>query len=102
MAADGFGVCLIGRRIEPLRALPRELGGTGVAADTSVAAEIEPAVSTAIEGYGRLDALICSAGVGASGGVAEQTLERWNLVIATNLTGVFLAARAAIPHLVSS
>jgi NAD(P)-dependent dehydrogenase (short-subunit alcohol dehydrogenase family) len=102
LAADGFDVCLTGRRIEPLQALAGELGGIAVAADTSVAIEIEAAVSAAIERYGRLDALICSAGAGAGGGVAEQTLERWNRVIATNLTGVFLAARAAIPHLVAS
>ena len=34
--------------------------------------------------------------------VAEQTLERWNLVIATNLTAPFLVCRAALPHLIEA
>lgn len=102
LAADGFDVCVTGRRIEPLRALAQQLSGLAVAADTSVPAEIEAAVSATIERYGRLDALVCSAGIGAGGAVADQTLERWNLVISTNLTGVFLAARAALGHLVAS
>ena len=49
LAADGFDVCLTGRRIEPLQALAGELGGIAVAADTSVAIEIEAAVSAAID-----------------------------------------------------
>jgi meso-butanediol dehydrogenase / (S,S)-butanediol dehydrogenase / diacetyl reductase len=102
LAADGFDVCLTGRRDAPLRALAEELGGIAVAADTSQPDEIGAAVSAAIERYGRLDALVCSAGAGASGAVADQTLERWNLVIATNLTGAFLACRAALPHLVAT
>ena len=34
--------------------------------------------------------------------VAEQTLERWNLVIGTNLTAPFLVCRAALPHLIEA
>jgi NAD(P)-dependent dehydrogenase (short-subunit alcohol dehydrogenase family) len=102
LAADGFDVCLTGRRAEPLRALAEDLGGIAVPADTSVPDEIEAVVAAATERYGQLDALVCSAGAGASGAVADQTLERWNRVIATNLTGVFLVCRAALPHLVAS
>lgn len=102
LAADGFGVCLSGRRAEPLDALAEELGGVAAVADTGEPTEIEAAVAAAVERYGRLDALVCSAGAGAPGAVADQTLERWNRVIATNLTGAFLACRAALPHLVAS
>jgi NAD(P)-dependent dehydrogenase (short-subunit alcohol dehydrogenase family) len=34
--------------------------------------------------------------------VGEQTLERWNLVIGTNLTAAFLVCRAALPSLLSA
>jgi meso-butanediol dehydrogenase / (S,S)-butanediol dehydrogenase / diacetyl reductase len=102
LASDGFGVCLTGRRIAPIEALADELGGLAVAADTSEPHEIEAAVTAAAERYGRLDALVCCAGTGASGAAADQTLERWNRVLATNLTGVFLACRAALPHLVAT
>lgn len=102
LAQDGFGVCLTGRRAEPLEALAKELGGLAVSGDTSEPDEIAAAVAATVERYGRLDALVCCAGTGATGAVADQTLERWNRVIATNLTGPFLACRAALPHLIES
>jgi NAD(P)-dependent dehydrogenase (short-subunit alcohol dehydrogenase family) len=76
--------------------------GTWVAADTSDAADAGHAVEHCVERFGRLDALVVSAGVAASGTVAEQTLERWNAVLTTNLTGAFLACQAALPALIES
>jgi NAD(P)-dependent dehydrogenase (short-subunit alcohol dehydrogenase family) len=102
LAADGFGVCLTGRRLAPLEVLANELGGMAVSADTSKPDEIEAAIAAAVDRYGRLDALVCSAGTGAPSAAADQTLDRWNRVIATNLTGAFLACRAALPHLVAT
>jgi NAD(P)-dependent dehydrogenase (short-subunit alcohol dehydrogenase family) len=102
LARDGFDLCLVGRREGPLRALAREIGGLVAVADTAVPDEIEQAVRDAVDRFGRLDALVCSAGTGAGGAVADQTLERWNSVLATNLTGPVLACRAALPHLVAS
>lgn len=99
LAADGFFVCVTGRRAAPLEALAEEIGGMAVAADTSDPGQVDEAVSAAVDRTGQLDALVCCAGAGGSGAAAEQTLERWNHVIATNLTGVFLACRAALPHL---
>jgi meso-butanediol dehydrogenase / (S,S)-butanediol dehydrogenase / diacetyl reductase len=102
LAAAGFGVCVTGRRREPLEALAAETGGLAVVADTADADAIGCAVEAAVERFGGLDALVCSAGTGASGAVAEQTLERWTRVIETNLGGAFLACRAALPHLVET
>jgi NAD(P)-dependent dehydrogenase (short-subunit alcohol dehydrogenase family) len=73
-----------------------------VVADTADEAAAQDAVDRAVARFGRLDALVCSAGTGAAGTVAEQTLESWNAVLATNLTGAFLACRAALPHLVET
>ena len=44
---------------------------------------------------GRLDALVCNAGVMIRAPLAKLTLEAWNSVIATNLTSTFLLVRAA-------
>ena len=100
LADGGWKLGLTGRRAEPLEALGEEVGALALPADTSDPTQIEGAVSAVVERHGRLDALVCSAGAGASGTAGEQTLERWNRVIATNLTGAFLACRAALPHLV--
>ena len=54
--------------------------------------------------YGRLDALINNAGISASPRVPPQKLdlERWNRVLAVNLTGTFLMAKYCAPHLEQS
>lgn len=100
LARRGYGVCVTGRRAAPLQEVADELGGLPVVADTADPAAVAGAVDRALERFGRLDALVCAAGTGAAGTVAEQSLERWNAVLATNLTGAFLACRAALPHLV--
>ncbi|MGH9163602.1 MAG: SDR family NAD(P)-dependent oxidoreductase, partial [Vicinamibacteraceae bacterium] len=56
-------------------------------------------VETAVRAFGGLDILVNNAGVGRFGTVETLPTETWNLVIGTNLTGVFHCCRAAIPHL---
>jgi len=102
LAAAGYGVCVSGRRREPLEEVAAETGALAVVADTSEPAAAQEAVGAAVDRFGGLDVLVCSAGTGASGAVADQTPERWAGVIDTNLTGAFLAARAALPHLVEA
>jgi NAD(P)-dependent dehydrogenase (short-subunit alcohol dehydrogenase family) len=62
----------------------------------------ESAVRAALENYGALDILVTSAGIQRYGDVPSTTLETWNEVFAVNVTGVFLAARAALPSLRAS
>ena len=102
LAAAGHLVCVTGRRPEPLDDVAAEIGGLAVVADTGDADGMERAVAAAVDRLGGLDVLVCSAGTGASGAVADQTPERWARVIDTNLTGAFHACRAALPHLVES
>jgi NAD(P)-dependent dehydrogenase (short-subunit alcohol dehydrogenase family) len=102
LVADGFDVCLTGRRAAPLQTLADELGAMAVVADTREPEDMEAAVRAAAARYGRLDAIVCSAGADSSGAAADQTPERWNLVIETNLTGTFVACRAALPYIVAT
>jgi meso-butanediol dehydrogenase / (S,S)-butanediol dehydrogenase / diacetyl reductase len=102
MARAGYGVCVSGRRQEPVEAVAAEIGGTAVVADTRAAQGARQAVDDAVERLGRLDALVCSAGTGAPGAAGDQTPESWAKVLDTNLTGAFLACRAALPQLVET
>jgi NAD(P)-dependent dehydrogenase (short-subunit alcohol dehydrogenase family) len=102
LAGEGYAVCVSGRTAEPLARVAEEIGGTHVVADTATPEGAQAAVDAALEHHGRLDALVANAGTGAGGTVGEQTLERWNLVVSTNLTGTFLACRAALPHLLET
>ena len=49
--------------------------------------------------FGGLDILVNNAGIGLFRNLEEMSLEEWNSVIETNLTGVFLCSRAAIPRM---
>jgi len=49
--------------------------------------------------FGRLDALVNSAGVNKPGSIAELDLQTWHLVLDTSLTAAFLHIRAAWPLL---
>jgi meso-butanediol dehydrogenase / (S,S)-butanediol dehydrogenase / diacetyl reductase len=75
--------------------------GLAVSADASSSDGAALAVETCVTEFGRLDVLVFSAGASAGGRVGEQTLERWNLVLGTNLTAAFLVCRAALPALLA-
>ena len=50
----------------------------------------------AIEEFGTVDILVNNAGIQSNASVDRLTIEQWNSVIGTNLTGQFLCAREAI------
>ncbi|HSR81337.1 MAG TPA: SDR family oxidoreductase [Hyphomicrobiaceae bacterium] len=79
-----------------------EMGGAGVACDVGNEADIERLVAVARARAGRIDAVVSNAGIGAFAPLAETTLERWNQVLATNLTATFLLAKAAAADLKAS
>jgi NAD(P)-dependent dehydrogenase (short-subunit alcohol dehydrogenase family) len=51
------------------------------------------------EVWGGVDVLVNNAGVGFFKNLEAMTLEEWDSILETNLTGVFLATRAAIPRM---
>jgi 2-keto-3-deoxy-L-fuconate dehydrogenase len=70
-----------------------------VVADVSDEKSVGDAVDEAAQALGGLDVVVASAGIAARGTVTETPLEEWERVFAVNVRGVFLTARAAIPHL---
>jgi meso-butanediol dehydrogenase / (S,S)-butanediol dehydrogenase / diacetyl reductase len=96
MAGDGWNVCIAGRRPQPLAELAAAIGALAISADVSEPAGAAHAVGSCLEHFGRLDALVISSGAGSTGAVGDQTLERWNHVIQTNLTAPFLLCREAL------
>lgn len=97
---DGFTVVLAGRRIEPLEEvakLAKEKGQTAlpVSVDVRDAASVENLFSVIEKTYGRLDVAFNNAGVNAPAvTIDELPLDKWQNAIDTNVTGVFLCARA--------
>lgn len=104
LAEDGHALALIGRRSTPLEAVAEELGSHGVTAtvvagDVSIPAAAERAVTETLAAHGRLDVLVCNHGVGDSAPVGDETPDGWERTMRINLTGPFLLAQAALPHL---
>jgi glucose 1-dehydrogenase len=81
------------------------LGERGVflGADAAVWEDIDRLVSTAVEHYGRLDVMVCNAGIAGprSKGLLETTEQDWDAIMAVNLRGVFLGCKRAIAEMLS-
>lgn len=98
---DGFTVVLAGRRPEPLQAVAQEAQARGQQAlalptDVRDADSVDALFAQVERRFGRVDFLFNNAGVGAPAvPVDELDLAHWHQVIDTNITGVFLCARAA-------
>ncbi len=85
------------------RAVAKEIEALGrkafvVQADVVSEADTGRALDGAVAAMGGLDGLVVSAGVFEGSPIAEMSLEFWNRTMAINLTGTFLAVRAAVPH----
>lgn len=61
---------------------------------------LESAVADGIEELGRLDAVVCNAGIFQLGPALELTEEQWDDIIAVNLTGVWKTVKAAAPAMI--
>jgi NAD(P)-dependent dehydrogenase (short-subunit alcohol dehydrogenase family) len=71
--------------------------------DVTDDAAVQKAVKQAVGKYGRLDAAFNAAGIDGEGAAtAECSIENWNRVVATDLTGVWFCMRHEIPELLKS
>lgn len=62
-------------------------------------ADVEVAVETAVASFGRIDALIVSAGIQRYGTALTTDDAQWNEVLGVNLKGAWNAAKAVLPHI---
>jgi NAD(P)-dependent dehydrogenase (short-subunit alcohol dehydrogenase family) len=103
-AAEGASVGVWGHEPGPVDATVqaiRDGGGEALAivADVTDGRAVDGAVAATVDRYGRLDTLVTSAGIQRYGNVVDTDEATWDEVFAVNVKGVFLAARAALPHL---
>ncbi|MBP0711732.1 SDR family oxidoreductase [Burkholderia sola] len=101
LAQAGFTVALLGRTEASLRDTQDAIRAAGSDAevfpvDVTDEASVDHAFAQIAQRFGRLDVLFNNAGRNAPVvSLDEYELDVWNSVVATNLTGVFLCARAA-------
>jgi NAD(P)-dependent dehydrogenase (short-subunit alcohol dehydrogenase family) len=105
LAKAGAKVALWGRNAEKNAAAVgalRELGADAdaFACDVANEAAVTETMQKTLERFGRIDSCFANAGVMLGRAFVEMTLEEWNTVIGTNLTGVFLTFREAARHMI--
>ena len=100
LAEMGANLVLCARKKERCEQAADELRQLGVnvlalACDVKDPASVQAVVSATMEHFGRLDILFNNAGTSWGARVEDMTLDQWNKVIETNLTGTFLFSQAA-------
>ena len=102
LSAAGASITVTGRRREPLDAIAGEVGGAVAICDVTDRSAIERAFDEARAANGPIDMLVVNAGIAESAPFHKMTRESWDRIMATNLTGAFDCAQAALPDLLKS
>jgi 3-oxoacyl-[acyl-carrier protein] reductase len=104
IAAEGGSIVVGARRRERLDALADDFGDAVAVVEMDVR---DPEgsrrlVDEAIARFGRLDALVANAGIGAYGGIMDLSDEQLRVMMDTNVAGTVWPIRAAVPHLLAA
>lgn len=110
-AQEGASVALLDINEDSLeKTLERIIADAGraiaISADVTSPEQVEQAINTIVESFGRLDIVFNGAGLSGrrwgDGPVDQCTLEAWNKVLAINLTSMFLVCKYAVPALLQA
>src|SRR5882672_1018647 len=106
LAEMGAKLVLCARKKERCLQAAEELQKLGVevlalGCDVKDPASIQGVADATVKQFGRIDILVNNAGTSWGALVETMTIEQWNKVIETNLTGTFLFSQAAGKHMVA-
>lgn len=95
---SGAQVAILDRDAELVADTASAIGALAIPADVTRSAEVDAAVARVESELGRLDILVCSAGVGGDSLHTDEVSDaEWERVFAVNCHGVFYCNRAVIP-----
>ena len=110
LAADGAKVVAVGRTVRTLNRVVDEIRSQGgeamaVTGDVKRASDMERVVEAAVKAYGSVDALVNCAGVRGRlehrSPVQDYEDDLWNEVIATEMTGVYVAMKPVVRQMLA-
>src|SRR5690606_15115430 len=99
LAADGFKVAILSSSGKG-EALAKELGGLGVTGSNQSPDDLERLVDETLQRWGRIDALVNSAGHGPKGPLLEITDEQWHQGLDVYFLNAVRSTRLVTPHMV--
>lgn len=107
LSREGAAVALLARTEDQLGAVAATLRGESlvVAADVRDESAVSAGVETVLDEFGRIDAVVNNAGVsltslsGERKHLVDVTTDEWDVVVETNLKGVFLVTRSVLPSM---
>ena len=105
LASVGANLVLVSRNQAEVEAAAAEISrdygvqAIGLQADVTSEDQVQTVVDTCVEKFGKVDVLINNAGINIRGPVDELSLEEFKQVMDINVNGVWLFARAVIPHM---
>ena len=102
LAADGAAIVIAARRIERLHEIAETTRARGgrvhvVQADVTRPDDMRALVAGAVDTFGRLDVMICNAGVGYYGALDDTPPHAMQRLVEVNVLGTMYAASAALP-----
>ncbi len=104
LVSEGASVVLGARRVDRLNDLAAELGSKVAVVEMDVRDPADAArlVEQAYASFGRFDALVANAGIGAYGGIMDLSDDQLREMMDTNIAGTVWPIRAAVPGLVDA
>jgi NAD(P)-dependent dehydrogenase (short-subunit alcohol dehydrogenase family) len=101
-AAEGARVAVLSRRLADAEAVARDFDGLPVEADVADEHAVGRAVEAVERALGPVGVLVNNAGVVARHAVDGHPVDVWDRVLAVNLRGAFLVARAVLPGMLAA
>jgi 3-hydroxy acid dehydrogenase / malonic semialdehyde reductase len=103
LVARGVNVTLAARRVERLHALAERLRGEGngetqvIQCDVREVEDVRAVVQGTLSRWGKVDILIANAGLGYRASVVDADIERWRVMLDTNVWGLLLTLKYGLP-----
>lgn len=102
----GVRVALAARRTERVEQIASEIRDAGgealsLTCDVREPDHVQAMVNATVAAYGGIDILIPNAGLGYRAPIVEGDIERWKVMLDTNVYGVLLTLKYGIPHVLA-
>ncbi|RSK37620.1 SDR family oxidoreductase [Hymenobacter metallilatus] len=98
LAMQGAKVVAVARTAEELEELNSKTQGLAIPADVADEEDAAHIVAETLSYFGRLDILVCNAGVGSFNLLEHFDAAEWDRIFDVNVKGTFLLCKAVVPH----